>query len=81
MIVIGPKFHMYLRPISLTDRVDCPSSIINALGILQVDCDLDILWVIMSKIHVRQGAYTMLHRGIIVTSKLGWRFFFLMYFK
>lgn len=76
MIVIGPKFHMYLRPISLTDRVDCPSSIINALGILQVDYDLDILWVIMSKIHVRQGAYTMLHRGIIVTSKLGWRFFF-----
>lgn len=74
MIVIGPKFHMYLRPISLADRVDCPSSIINALGLLQVDCDFDILWV-MPKIHVRQGAYTMLHRGIIVTSKLGWSFF------
>lgn len=68
---MGLKFHMYLRPISLADRVDCPSSIINALGILQVDCDLDILWAIMSKIHVRLDAYTMLSRRIIVTSKLG----------
>lgn len=80
MTVIGPKFHMYLRPISLTDRVDCPSSIINALGNLQVDSDLDILWAIMSKIHVRQDAYTMVCRKIIVTSKLE-LFYFLMHFK
>lgn len=76
MIVIGPKFHMYLRPISLADRVDCPSSIINALGILQVDCDLDILWVIMSKIHVRQGAYTTLHRGAYCHKQTGVEVFF-----
>ena len=37
----------------LTDRVDCPDSIINALGILEVDCDLDTLWAIMSRICVR----------------------------
>ena len=64
------QISMHLRSVSLNDRVDCPSSIINALGSLQVDSDLDILWAIMSKIHVRQDAYTMICRKIIVTSKL-----------